>query len=310
MVPCYTAYDMSEKKPHHSIDPTRKATWKEETREITVFGRKVTVSYPKLTDPRIVQITILTTVTLLGQLVFYFRINPLQILTVLITSVLLDIALTYRQTGMIVFPASGFISGLSLALLLEVDRGRPYQYWAYFIAGILAIGSKHIIVYKKRHIFNPSNFAIVLLLVAIPQIVTINPEQWRTSFLLIAPILLLGTRLIIKAKVYAIALSFMAAEVFFFAVYHLNGELNWFQGVTNFPFSFFSPSLLIFTFFMITDPRTVPKNQLGKVLFGGIIGALHWFYLSFGFESLALFLGLFTMSMTVPLINKITESWE
>lgn len=298
---------MSEARHTHAIDASRRATWKETTKEVRIFGRKTTVSYPTLMDPRLVQITILTTVNLLGQFVFYFQINALQIFTVVVTCVLLDILCTYIQRRIIIFPASGFISGLSLALLLQVDSGRPYQYLTYVVAGLLAIGSKYLIVVDKRHVFNPSNFAIVLLLVAAPSFITINPEQWRTSFILIAPIILLGTRLIIKAKVYGIALSFLVAEMFFFGMYHMNGELNWFQGVTNFPFSLFSPSLLIFTFFMITDPRTVPKHPLGKILFGGIIGALHWLYLSFGMESLALFLALFTMSVTVPAVNRITD---
>lgn len=300
---------MSEKKQAPAIDPSRRATWKESTKEITLWGHKMTVSYPTLKDPRIVQITILTTVTLLGQFVFQFEITALQILIVVLTSVILDVLLTYIHRKIIIFPASGFISSLSLALLLQVREGH-YEYIVYFIAGVLAIGSKYYIVFDKRHVFNPSNFAIVILLIALPNLVTINPEQWRTSYILIAPIILLGTRLIIKAKVYGIALSFLAAEMFFFLVYNLNGELGWFQGVTNFPFSILSPSLLIFTFFMITDPRTTPKNQIGKVLFGGVIGALHWLFLSFELESLALFLSLFIMSMTVPVINRLTANLE
>lgn len=289
-------------------DPTRKEVWKEASRELTLFGKTYTFWFPKLNDPRIVQIAILTTVTLLGQLVFHFHIRPLQILTVVVTSVVLDLLLTYVTRKIIIFPASGFISSLSMALMLQTQH--PKNYIVYVLAGVLAIGSKYLITFDKRHVFNPSNFAIVLLLFAFPVTVTINPDEWRTSLLLISPILLLGTRLIVKAKVYAVALSFLAVEGMFFALYSLTGSLSIFQMRTHLEFSLLSPSILIFTFFMITDPRTVPKSQIGKVLFGGIIGVLHWLYLSLLFHNVALFLALFTMSLTVPVINRVVDKLE
>lgn len=293
-------------KSHISSDPSRKKVWKEETREMEIFGKKYIVSYPKLTDPRIVQISVLTLVNILGQTVFNFFVNPLQLLLLIITCVLLDIYFTYNTKKILVFPTSGLITSLSLGLLMETGRGvqGSMKYTLYILAGMLAIGSKYFLTYKGKHIFNPSNFAVVILLALYGYSVNINPNEWPTSFWLLIPIIIIGTRLIIKAKVVSAALSFFAAELVLYAFSYLGGS-SWSHGVSSDGLVLLSPSLYIFTFYMITDPRTAPRNWEAKILYGISIGALHWTFASLGLGSISLFLGLFVTCIFVPVLEKV-----
>lgn len=293
---------------NHQIHPdaSRKKVWKEETREMKILGKKYIVSYPKITDPRIVQISVLTFVNILGQTVFNFYVNPIQLLLLVCTCVFLDVYFTYVTKKILVFPTSGLITSLSLGLLMETGRGvqGSLKYTLFILAGMLAIGSKYFLTYKGKHIFNPSNFAIVILLAVFGYSVNINPNEWPTSFWLLLPIIIIGSRLIIKAKVVSAALSFFAAELVLYAFSFLGGAA-WSHGVSSDGLVLLSPSLYIFTFYMITDPRTAPRNFEAKILYGICIGALHWVFASLGLGSISLFLGLFIACMMVPLLEKL-----
>lgn len=291
---------------HLNSDQSRKKAWKETTREAVIFGKKFTVSYPKIIDPRIVQISVLSLVNILGQTVFDFYINPLQIFAVVSTCVILDIFFTYRTKKLLIFPTSGFITGLSTALLMEAGRGVEgiMRYLIFIVAGWLAIGSKYFITYKGKHVFNPSNFAVVILLLVFGHNVNINPNEWPTSFWLLIPIIIIGSRLIIKARVVSVALSFFFAEALLYGLSFLTGP-SWTHGVSRDGMEMLSPALYIFTFYMITDPRTAPRNLEAKILYGIGIAALHWTYSSLGFGTVSMFLGLFTICIFVPWLEKI-----
>lgn len=288
----------------HPHDELRKKTWKETTRDVVWFGHTFTVSYPKLTDARLIQISVLLLVNILGQVVFHFSINPVQILLLLLTCIYFDTILTFITKEIIIFPTSGFITALSLALLMEVSGTGSVSYLLYILAGILGISSKYFITYKNKHIFNPSNFAIVILLLVYGSVVKINPNEWPTSFWLLLPIVIIGSRLIIKAKVVTVALSFFATEAILYSLIVLSGSTG--QSMSFDGLTMLSPSLYIFTFYMITDPRTAPRNGQAKILYGTAIGALHWTFAGLGFGTVSLFLGLFVICLFVPLLEKIT----
>lgn len=288
--------------PGVEIDQTRKIDWKENTILISLFSKEIPFVYPRLSDPRILQITTLVVFSVLGQLVYRFNINFLQIILVVFTSIVLDIYLSYRAKKILLFPASGLISGLSLGLLLRVVEG-PSMYAIYVLAGILAIGSKYLINIGKKHIFNPSNFAIFFILYAFNATTFVAPLQWQPSLWLIIFICSMGFFVLYKARVVSIALVFLFSEILMFIVKY---GMKLFENPNNLFISFFSPSLLIFTFFMITDPRTVPRDKTGKILYAFLVGVFHWVFLSCGLGQLSLFLALFLVCAAVPFIDILT----
>jgi Na+-transporting NADH:ubiquinone oxidoreductase subunit NqrB len=56
-------------------------------------------------------------------------------------------------------PRSALISGLSLCSLLRTNNPR-----LLIVAGVVTIASKFIFKWRGKHIFNPTNFGIVIML--------------------------------------------------------------------------------------------------------------------------------------------------
>lgn len=270
--------------------------WSESTRSVR-FGRTtVLVVYPRLTDPRLIQIAVLIVFNVLGQVLFGFRISPIQILIVVTCAVVLDLTFTYLGRRTILLPASGLISGLSLALLLRVQDG-PLSLWLYIFAAVVAICSKYLITVRGKHIFNPSNLAVTATLLLFGSFASVTPNQWQASWWLIALIVLAGVAVTARARVLTIVAGFYTFELLFFV--GLPGTL----GSFDLKLLLFSPALLIYTFYMITDPRTAPRSTRLRILYTAGVAALHWSFTQLGLGPLALFLALTVACCVVPLLE-------
>jgi len=104
-----------------------------------------------------VQIGMLGAFTLLGKLALGFTVSWLQIAIAVLAVCLLDLAFTYWRAGILLVPASGLISGLSLGLLL-----RSPHWWPFLVAGAVTSLGKQAFQPGGRHVFNPSNFGVVV----------------------------------------------------------------------------------------------------------------------------------------------------
>lgn len=69
-------------------------------------------------------------------------------------------------------PKSALISGLSLCLLLRTNDA-----WLAALTAVVAVGSKFVLRVHGKHVFNPTNFALVLMMLATGQ-VWVSPGQW------------------------------------------------------------------------------------------------------------------------------------
>ncbi|MGI8550479.1 MAG: hypothetical protein ACR2PL_06720 [Dehalococcoidia bacterium] len=153
------------------------------------------IVYPRFADPRLVQIGILASFTVLGQVVLGFEVSWLQIGVAILSVCLLDLLLSYRRSGTVVLPASGLISGLSLALLLPAP-----ELWPFLVAALVTVLAKHLLRVQGRHVFNPSNFGLVVVL-ALPWAGgRVAPSQWGKSWVLLFLIANLGFFLIYKVR--------------------------------------------------------------------------------------------------------------
>lgn len=190
---------------------------------------------------------------------------------------------------------SPLITGLSLSLLLRADTA-----WLYALAGIIGIGSKFLIRIDGKHIFNPAGFAIVLLLFSANG-VWISPGQWGSAVWFAA---LLGFLAILV--LHAARRSDMAI---FFLVCHgalLLARAWWLGDPLAIPLhQLQSGALLIFAFFMISDPRTSPDSRVGRFLFALSV-ALCAHYLAFFMQMRpALYVALIALSPLTLLIDRI-----
>jgi Na+-transporting NADH:ubiquinone oxidoreductase subunit NqrB len=189
---------------------------------------------------------------------------------------------------------SPLITGLSLALLLRGDA-----LWVQALAGILAIGSKFIIRIRGKHLFNPAAFAILAMLLS--GHAWVSPGQWGHSAMLIGAIVSLGILVLQRAARLDVAAAFVLA---FGGLLFLRAA--WLGDPWAIPVhQLESGSLLLFTCFMITDPRTTPDAIGARVLFAVAVAVFAHWLLYFQQVPYGLYAALVMMSLLVPLLDRL-----
>jgi Na+-transporting NADH:ubiquinone oxidoreductase subunit NqrB len=190
-------------------------------------------------------------------------------------------------------PRSAAISGLSLALLLRSNS------ILWLLAGAaIAIGSKFVIRWRGKHVFNPTNFAIVALMLVTPG-VWVSPGQWGNVAFFGFLITCLGGLVVNRASRSDVTYAFILAWC---AV--LFGRSLWLGEPMTIPLHRLeNGALLLFTFFMISDPKTTPDSRAGRILFA-ILVALGARYVQFKlFHTNGILWSLAVCSLLVPLID-------
>jgi enediyne biosynthesis protein E5 len=162
---------------------------------------------------------------------------------------------------------SPLITGLSLSLLLRADA-----LWIHAVAGVIAIASKFLLRIEGKHIWNPAGFAIVVLLLT-TRGVWISPGQWGTGLWLVSALVFAAILVLRAARRTDIALFFLGSHAAL-----LFARAVWLGDPLAIPMhQLQSGSLLIFSFFMISDPRTAPDSRTGRFLFAFAVAAsAHW----------------------------------
>jgi enediyne biosynthesis protein E5 len=164
---------------------------------------------------------------------------------------------------------SALITACSLAILL---RG-PDPAW-HFAAASLAIASKFLFRVNGKHLFNPANMAIVLFLVAFDRF-WISPGQWGATAWFLAVFVTLGALTLTKAARWDTALWFICT----FAACLIGRALYLGDPLSIPVHQLQSGALIVFTGFMITDPRSTPNHWLGRAIFAVAVAVLGWWLL-------------------------------
>jgi Na+-transporting NADH:ubiquinone oxidoreductase subunit NqrB len=170
-----------------------------------------------------------------------------------------ELALSRWLRGRFANPQSAYITGISLALLI---KPRVDLLWPFALGGFLAIASKYVLQYRGRHLWNPSNFAIALLVLAAPASVAILSRQWGNDLATNAVIWCFGLLIASRVRMLHVTLTYVAGFVAFAALRHwivggpLLAEIAPITG----------PMYQLFIFFMITDPKTTVSTVRGRII--------------------------------------------
>src|SRR5229473_974637 len=154
---------------------------------------------------------------------------------------------------------SAYISGNSVAILLKPSSD---LLWPYFVCALLAISSKYVLRYRGRHLWNPTNFAISLLLLAAPASVAILSRQWGNDLATNAVIWGFGLLIVSRVRMLHVTLTYVACFVALAALRHWIGGgplLAEIAPITG-------PMYQLFIFFMITDPKTTVSTVRGRII--------------------------------------------
>ncbi|HXH12100.1 MAG TPA: RnfABCDGE type electron transport complex subunit D [Alphaproteobacteria bacterium] len=151
--------------------------------------------------------------------------------------------------------ASAYVSGISVGILV-----RSPAFWPYALGSTLSITSKYVLRVKDRHLWNPSNFGICVMLLLVPDTVAVLSIQWGNYLLPLVIIWILGSIIIWQVKRFHICATYVLSFLLFAWV------RSW---ITGHPFlaevaPITGPMYQLFIFFMITDPKTTVQTPRGQ----------------------------------------------
>jgi enediyne biosynthesis protein E5 len=193
--------------------------------------------------------------------------------------------------------ASAYITGISVGILV-----RSPAYWPYALCSVISIMSKYVLRVKGRHIWNPSNFGIAVLLFLAPETMAILSIQWGNNLWPIVVIWILGSIIIWRAHRFHISATYVVSFFLFaFLRSWITGD-PWQAEVA--PIT--GPMYQLFVFFMITDPKTTVRSRTGQyvVAFGV---ALAEFFLRL---DQVIYAPIFALFFVGPAANLIEIWWD
>ena len=246
-------------------------------------------------DPRIYQIA--TLAGLLGYGVFWLDLDVQAATAVatIATAILTQLACTW-VTGRGRFdPRSALISALSLCLLL-----RTGSLGLAMITAVVAIASKFVVRVRDKHVFNPTNGALVAMLLVTGE-VWVSPGQWGSGVVFAFLLASAGGLVVNRAARADVTLTFLACWACL-----LVGRSLWLGEPLAIPVHRLqNGALVLFAFFMISDPKTTPDSRAGRLLFAALVAVAAYVVQFRLFWTNGLLWSLAVCSLAVPVIDRL-----
>ena len=262
------------------------------TPEVTIHGTRYPLVLPSWRDPRLHLAAVIVSLQVLGQVAFDFNLSIAQILISVGTCALIEVAIVARRQHMLVWPASALLTGNGVAFILRVPGTEHGDWWSlngwWIFAGTAAVSllSKYVIRFRGAHVFNPSNFGLVLCFLLLGPTRADPLDFWwgplSPALALALAIIVIGgfvilSRLGLLVMAVSFWLVFVAAVALIAATGHAmtaKWHLGPIEGLHLWTVLAFSPEILVFLFFMLTDPKTVPAGPRARVAFGVSVALL------------------------------------
>jgi len=247
-----------------------------------------------LVDARHYQIESLATLLVLNLAWLDFGADPRACAVLIVTCCLTQVAAS-RIVGIPVELRSALITSFSLSLLLRTDA-----LWLYALAAVIAVGSKFVIRIDGKHVFNPATIAIVTLVFGSDR-AWVTPGQWGAELWFAALLGFLGIMVLQQARCADITAFFLIAHGGL-----LVARALWLGDPLAIPLhQLQSGSLLLFAFFMISDPKTIPDSRLGRLIFAVAVAGLAHYFIFFAQVRPGLYLALALLALTVWPIDRL-----
>jgi Na+-translocating ferredoxin:NAD+ oxidoreductase RnfD subunit len=194
----------------------------------------------------------ITCILLAGHLSFGILESYQKTLLAIVTAIATEMVLARIFFNKWPHPASAYISGISVGILV-----RSPGFWPYALCAAISIMSKYVLRVKGRHIWNPSNFGISAMLFLVPETVASLSIQWGNYLLPMLVIWFLGSVIIWRLRRFHITGTYVVS---FLALAFLRSWMTgnpWQSEIA--PIT--GPMYQLFIFFMITDPKTTVKSK-------------------------------------------------
>jgi enediyne biosynthesis protein E5 len=199
----------------------------------------------------------ITLILLIGHLTYGILESYSKTLLAIATSIVTEVVLGRIFFGKWPNLASAYITGISVGILI-----RSPAYWPYALCAAIAITSKYVLRLNGRHLWNPSNFGICVMLFLAAESVATLSIQWGNNLWPMIVIWVLGSAIIWRVHRFHISATYVIS---FFALAFLRAWIThdpWQSEIA--PIT--GPEYQLFIFFMITDPKTTVRSRLGQCI--------------------------------------------
>jgi len=208
-------------------------------------------------DNRYIAPAFITLILVAGHLSYGILESYLRTALAIATSIAAELVLGRLVYGKWPHPASAYITGISVGILV-----RSPAYWPYVVCSLLFITSKYVLRIRDRHLWNPSNFGISVMVFLVPAAAATLSIQWGNALWPMVLIWVLGSLIIWRVRRFHICVTYVLSFLAFATL------RSWLTGnplqaeiapVTG-------PMYQLFIFFMITDPKTTVRSKFGQCL--------------------------------------------
>ena len=218
-------------------------------------------------DPKYLIVFLITLVLVVGEARYSILGGYDRLATTLGVCMATEVLLSWWLRGKVANLASAYITGISLALLIKPQAN---ILWPFALGAFLAIASKYVLTYRGRHLWNPSNFAIALLLLVASNSVAILSHQWGNDIRINLVIWAFGLAVAWRARVLHVTLVYVACFIVLAVLRNLivgGPLLAELAPITG-------PMYQLFVFFMVTDPRTTVSTRRGRMIVVAIVAVV------------------------------------
>jgi enediyne biosynthesis protein E5 len=183
----------------------------------------------------------------------------------IIAAILMELVLGRLVTGKWPHLASAYISGISVGIIV-----RGQNLWPYILCSVIAIVSKYAIRVRGRHIWNPSNFSISVLIFLAPAAVTTLAFQVSNQIWPILLIWVLGSLILYRLGRLHITLTYVAAFLLLTFLRSAVTGHDWWTSVGPLTGAVYQ----LFIFFMITDPKTTTLTKFRQCVVAVLVAVV------------------------------------
>lgn len=216
-------------------------------------------------DARFIPPILITMILLVGQFTFHYLESWQATGLAIGASMLTELILGRLFTGKWPHLASAYITGISVGILI-----RSTEIWPFVLCSAISITSKYVIRWRGRHLWNPSNFGICMMLLLARYTVATLSIQWGNNLIPMVVVWIVGSLIIARIKRFHITLTYVVS---FFAFAFLRSAIThdpWQAEIA----AITGPMYQLYIFFMITDPKSTVLTKKGQILVAFLVAAV------------------------------------
>lgn len=165
--------------------------------------------------------------------------------------------------------SSAYISGNSAGILV-----RSPMIWPFVLCAMISIASKYVLRYKGRHLWNPTNFGIVMIILLASDYAAVLSIQWGSNMWAMLVIWLVGFIVLWQVRLFHVSAVYVLSFVAFAGLRSLLTGDHFMSEVA--PLT--GPMYQLFVLFMITDPKTTVSTRTGRCLVAFLIAFAEFFF--------------------------------